>query len=288
MEYLKEIREEPGCCVAFGRFDGMHKGHKELIKTLVQTAKEKNVTSVLICIDLDQKATLLTTQEEKAFFAEQLGVDLFISLQSEKMSEEAFFKSVIVNQLKPSTLVIGECHISDSLTKAAVGSNVQIIPCENVCENQSLVTTEVLHEAFQQSDFERMHKLCGHPYMMIGVVEHGKALGRTVGMPTANLGVKENKLRPPSGVYATITTVNGKRLKGLTNIGKRPSVDDDERITIETFLLDFSGDLYDQKLILETHFFIRGVVKFNNLQEVQDQVQKDLEQTKKMLDKITD
>ena len=106
---------------------------------------------------------------------------------------------------------------------------------------------------------------------------HGKALGRTVGMPTANLGVGERKLIPRHGVYATLSTIDDESYKGLTNIGLRPSVDNYGYVTIETFVLDFAKDIYGKKIRVEVQEFIREVQKFDNLEEVKKQVGKDLE-----------
>ncbi len=113
-----------------------------------------------------------------------------------------------------------------------------------------------------------------------GKVVHGKALGRTVGMPTANIAADEKKL-PASGVYATKLIYDGKKLDSVTNIGRRPSVDEEKHITVETYIFDFAREIYDAEVALEIHKFIRPVMKFENLAEVQEQVQKDMLEVKK-------
>ncbi len=110
-----------------------------------------------------------------------------------------------------------------------------------------------------------------------GEVIHGKALGRTVGKPTANLKVAEGQVLPPDGVYASIGIIEGKRYKAVTNVGRRPSVDDDEKVTIETYFLELNEDLYGKELTLEFLGFIRPTKKFKNLNEVSEQIQKDIE-----------
>ena len=119
---------------------------------------------------------------------------------------------------------------------------------------------------------------------MIGEVEHGKALGRTVGMPTANLSSETDKIKPLDGVYATVVHVDDEVYKSMTNIGKRPSVDDFDYVTIEAFILDFARDIYGKTLVLEVHQFVRGVQKFANLEEVQKQVQKDIQKVREVLE----
>ena len=114
-------------------------------------------------------------------------------------------------------------------------------------------------------------------YTLKGEVVHGKALGRTVGKPTANLKVEKETLIPPSGVYATMGIIDGKHYKAVTNVGTRPSVDNDNRVTIETFFLELNEDLYGKEIILEFWGFIRPTIKFESLEQVSVQIQKDIE-----------
>ena len=95
-------------------------------------------------------------------------------------------------------------------------------------------------------------------------------------MPTINLSISANKKRPPEGVYATITHIDGKAYKGVTNIGRRPSVDTDDTVTIETFLFDFRRDIYGQKISLDIYTLIRDIIKFDGLEAVKRQVEKDI------------
>ena len=112
-----------------------------------------------------------------------------------------------------------------------------------------------------------------------GNIVHGKALGRTVDMPTANLDVTEGVI-PLEGVYATRITVQGNIYVGVTNIGRRPTVDRKSDVTVETYIADFSEDIYGEKVVLEVHKFLRPIQKFASLKEVQMQVQKDVEAAK--------
>lgn len=116
------------------------------------------------------------------------------------------------------------------------------------------------------------------PLVLTGEVVHGKALGRTVGMPTANLCIAEEL--PEPGVYATKIEVDGKVYDSITNIGMRPSVDESEEITVETYIFDFEEDIYGKTVKLEICSFLRTVMKFKNLEEVHKQVEKDILQAK--------
>lgn len=118
------------------------------------------------------------------------------------------------------------------------------------------------------------------PIILTGEVVHGKGLGRTVGMPTANLLVMEGEL-PEAGVYAGRVEVEGNQYKAVTNIGNRPSVDYDQQVTVESFIMDFEGDLYGKQMKLELVKYLRPVQKFSGLEGVLEQVKKDIAEAKK-------
>ena len=117
------------------------------------------------------------------------------------------------------------------------------------------------------------------PVVLIGKVVRGKALGRTVGMPTANLCITEGTM-PEEGVYATRIRIGDGVYTSVTNIGRRPTVDDESYITVETFIIDFDEEIYGEQAVLEVHKLLRPIQKFDSLKEVQKQVQKDAEMAK--------
>lgn len=121
------------------------------------------------------------------------------------------------------------------------------------------------------------------PLILAGKVVHGKALGRTVGMPTANIEICDENLLPECGVYATRILVGGKAYQAVTNIGLRPTVDKEQQITVEAHILDFEGEIYGENVVLEVHRFLRPVQKFGSLEEVHAQVKKDIEEARKCL-----
>lgn len=115
------------------------------------------------------------------------------------------------------------------------------------------------------------------PVLLTGRVVHGKALGRTVGMPTANIQVFDETLLPECGVYGTKIFIGDKVYQAVTNIGLRPTVDQEQQVTVEAHILDFEGDIYGENVALEIHRFLRPIRKFGSLEEVHGQVKKDIE-----------
>lgn len=122
------------------------------------------------------------------------------------------------------------------------------------------------------------------PLILTGTVVHGKAIGRTVGMPTANIAISDACNLPEYGVYATRLLVHGKVYQAVTNIGLRPTVDDKQEVTVEAHVLDFSDDIYGEIVQLEVCDFLRPIQKFSGLEEVYAQVKKDIEMAKNLLD----
>lgn len=289
MEYRDYIGEMNNTCVAFGSFDGMHKGHMAVLEELSVNGSASGRECVAVsCYSSKENAEkkVLTTEEEKKMYMEKAGVDCFISVDTDKenLTEEAFIEQMIIGKLGAKAIVAGaDSHNLECLKRAAQAAGATVIIVDTVMYKETPLTAQTIRNAFEKCEFDEITQMCGHPYTMLGEVVHGKALGRTVGMPTANLGVGSDKLMPPSGVYATMSTVDEEVYQGLTNIGTRPSVDNESHITIETFLLDFAKDIYGKKLTLEVHRYIRGVQKFDNLEEVQNQVQKDLDQVREYL-----
>ncbi|MEI7885382.1 MAG: riboflavin kinase [Clostridia bacterium] len=279
-------------CVTFGYFDGIHVGHSAVISKLWETSKV-GMTSVLISFDLDEsllgEKKLLSTEEEKRHLLEKNGPDIMISykVRTENVVTEAFIKDVLIEKLGTKVVVAGTSYEFIGLLRScATKFGFKIVECADVLYDRKLITSERILKELVNGTIAEANKLLGHAYLIMGKVVHGRELGRTVGMPTVNLGLNKFKQLPAFGVFGTISEIDEEKVKGLTSIGYRPSVDSDYYITIETYLLNFSGDLYDKTIALEIHIYIREIMKFNNIEEVKAQVNKDVELIRADLDMI--
>ena len=128
-------------------------------------------------------------------------------------------------------------------------------------------------------------KFLGHPHVLSGTVVHGKALGRKLGVPTANLRLPEGLAIPRFGVYACSCIIDGKRYPAVTNIGTRPTVEG-SGITVEPWILDYSGDLYDREITLEFHYFLRPEQKFPSLEALKEEICRNAEETRLYLKRL--
>lgn len=280
-------------CVAFGFFDGMHLGHQAVIH---QLCTREDLTPVVLSL-YDEEAPVVYTEGEKEHLLRSSGVEVMVSVpfaQVKAMTGAAFVRGVLVQKLLAKSVVVGEDvrFGSDGLGTEELlalgekyGFSVTVVPTVQL--DGEAVTTEALKKAIADGSFPRLSALLGHAYIMQGTIVHGKGAGHRHGMPTANLGVAENKLFPPYGVYGTLSYMDGAFFQGLTNIGLRPSDDDIPIPTVETFLLNFDRDIYDKAVILEVHAYIRGVMKFSGgLDEVRRQIDQDIEDVRAYMDKV--
>lgn len=278
--------------IAFGSFDGMHIGHQAVIKKL---HGYEGLTPVVVSFS-DEVNPIIYSECEKEYLLNNFEVEVMISLTKAKidnMTAEEFVRKILVSKLQVRSVVVGE-NLCFGYDKKGVdelkalgqelGFDVDVVPV--VCYEGEPVTTEAIKQCIVNGDFNKMTALLGHTYIMQGTVVHGKAAGRKHGMPTANLGVAENKLFPPHGVYATLSRMEGTFFRGMTNIGLRPSDDDIPIATIETWLMNFSRDIYGKRITLEVYTYIRGVVKFANLDEVRKQIDKDVLQIQTYMDDL--
>lgn len=280
--YFQQDVQLDNTCVAFGAFDGIHTGHMAVLDRL-KSYTQRGMTSVVVSLVQDeaslQERKVLSTEAEKQYLLAKTGLDVMLSYSADGKSDslKQFVKDVLLQQLGAKVVVVGSKDVQlDQLRTYAAEFGFALDVCDVVLADGEPVSADRIIEDLAAGRLEHATALLGHPYLFVGTVMHGKARGRLVGMPTANLSYKSYKQLPAHGVYGTLSDIDGHIVKGLTNIGKRPSDDNFDYVSIETFLLDFAQDLYDKTITLEIHVHIRGVIKFNSLEEVKQQVDRDI------------
>lgn len=283
MQHLYDIPGEmPPCCVAVGHFDGVHRGHLALARRLVEEARGRGLSPVLVSL-FDPDGTCLTTEREKALLFQDCGLDTMVSIEKnyllQAMSPAAFTQLILKGRINARCAVAGSDHADDF-------PGLETVPFPLVEEQGAPLSTRQLQSALEAADLDSYASLCGRPYMALGTIGHGRRLGRTVGMPTANLVLPRFKRRPAEGVYATVSTIGDEVYMGVTNVGHRPTVDNSKAVTVETNLLGVDRDLYDETELLEFYIYIRPVSKFDSLEQVKAQVDRDRSQVQDRLSTI--
>jgi riboflavin kinase/FMN adenylyltransferase len=156
-----------------------------------------------------------------------------------------------------------------------------IVPDQTLQEIR--ISSTYIRRQIELGDMETAVRFLGHPYLLTGTVVHGRQIGRKLGMPTANLVLPEGLALPKLGVYACVVQIGSQRFPAVTNIGLRPTVGG-QGITVEPWILDFSGDLYGKEITLEFYYFLRPEQKFPDLTALQQQIARDGEQTRRYLE----
>lgn len=280
--------------VAIGKFDGIHRGHQSLLQHILEQ-KNHGLQAVVFTFEpspavLFSGVTLpeLTTGKEKRGIFEKLGVDVLIEFPLDfttaAIEPEQFIERVLVGQMKTAYIAAG-ADLSfgkkgrgnaELLEKFAgqFGYRTEII--EKVCSEGIEISSSYVREVVKSGDMERAERLIGEAYSVCGVVAHGKKLGRRLGMPTVNLLPEKEKLLPPYGVYFSEVSVGERVYKGITNIGCKPTVNDEKQVGVETYLYDFAQDIYGKEITVRLFSFHRPERKFESVDALKRQMADDI------------
>lgn len=281
--------------VTIGTFDGVHIGHRKILKKLIKSAQKEGKKSVLLTffphprmvLQKDVNIQLLNTIEEKSSLLESLGLDYLIihpfDKEFSRLKALDFVRDVLVNQLKVSRLVIGYDHHFgknregniEQLTEYSqlFDFKVNEIPAQDI-DDVSVSSTKI-RTALQEGRLMTANKYLGYEYMITGQVVKGEQNGGKIGFPTANIYVEKSyKLIPKNGAYVVRAQWNNQQVFGMMNIGFRPTLDGNHK-TIEVHFFDFNQDLYNSELTIELLYFLRDEQKFDSLDELKLQLEKD-------------
>ncbi|MGN0235922.1 MAG: riboflavin biosynthesis protein RibF [Paludibacteraceae bacterium] len=273
-----------------GYFDGVHRGHRCLFGQLRQWAAEHGLTPAIYTFYEHPKEVvsgvcppLLTIPDERFRLLEQEGeVHVLSFAEIRSLTAAAFMHRL--HEEGVSMLLMGYDHHfgSDLLTDfrdyVRIGSEtgIEVVLAKELAEEGlGHVSSSSVRRALLASDVETANRMLGYTYSISGEVVRGNAIGRTIGFPTANLDYAPHKLLPPAGVYAGKCVAGETDYPALVNIGTNPTVGN-RKLTVEGYLAGFEGDLYGQRLCFELERFIRGEQKFNTLEELREQIEKDL------------
>lgn len=287
--------------IALGFFDGVHMGHGALLSLCVQRAKELGATPAAFTFDthpssliLHAPVPLLSTPTDRAGLMRRCyGIrDVIIGHYDERMMKtpwREFVTDYLMGENGAVHLVAGhDFHfgykgegnpqrLKDLCAELGIGCD--IVP--KVEEEGITISSTYIRTLIAQGEMERAVHFLGHPHVLTGVVRHGKRLGSTLGFPTVNLAIPAGVLPPAFGVYAArVVLESGESWPAVTNVGIRPTVDDGNAVTVESWLLDFDGDLYGREVRVEFYTYLRGEEKFATLEELRAQVMSDAQRAR--------
>lgn len=291
--------------VTAGTFDGVHLGHQKILKKLKNEAERLGGETVLITYwphprlvlqPNNNALQLLSTFPEKASLLELFGIDHLVKIpftqEFSDLSPEDYVRIILHERIKTKKFIIGYDHRFGNNRQGGLetlnalsetyGFDLEEIPRQDV--DAIGVSSTKIRKALQAKDIQKANTYLGRPYSLTGRVIEGDKIGRTMGFPTANLHIKETyKLIPGDGIYAVRVCIQYEKFDGMLNIGHRPTVGGQAR-SIEVHIFNFDKDIYNTEISLELIDYIRDEQKFDSLDLLQSQLEKDQSAVKEKLE----
>lgn len=294
---IDDIQIEQSTVLTVGSFDGVHRGHQQIIKQLNALSGDSNSLEVLVTFNPhpkevlspagDRSVELLTPLEEKLRLLEKLGLPLITVLpftrEFSKTGYREFVTNILIKKLKMKKMVIGHDHTfgrnreghAEQLEELGKSADFSVTVIQPFFLGKEIVSSSRIRQLLKSGEVEIANKLLGRKYSIQGIVEKGENRGTTLGFPTANIRPSSpNKLIPKKGVYAVEVELSGQRYRGMMNIGHRPTFNFDP-LTLEVHIFNFSGLIYGESIEVSCKKFIREEMKFRNPEELKSQIEKD-------------
>ncbi|HVN86376.1 MAG TPA: bifunctional riboflavin kinase/FAD synthetase [Candidatus Binatia bacterium] len=298
LRHLERVAPRPTPpVVTLGNFDGVHRGHQEILHRTVTAARAAGCEALAITfwphpaqvLAPSSGTVLITPLRQRLEQIAACGIDVIVAQRFSKrfaaVTAEAFVKDLLHRRLGARRIVVGHrvsfghnrAGNADVLRRLGADIGVAVDVVEPVRVANHLVSSSAVRTALRSGDLSHVRQLLGRPHSLVGRVVHGHHRGRTIGFPTANLRLHNDRggLLPPDGVYAVRARWQGRWYPGIANIGFNPTFGDRMR-SVETHLFDFDADLYRQRIEVAFIERLRGEVKFADAQALAAQIQRDV------------
>ncbi len=294
MEILNQCHQK--CAMALGNFDGLHLAHMEIINSCKMWAKKQGIKSGVLLFDrhtsefFGHKVKLLTTTKEKLEILEKSGIDFVCIMPFTKelaqTDGEKFLQDILAD-FSVNAFFVGYDYTygkgamgnADSLREYGKTKDFQVFVTNCMKKNNEEISSTAIRERVARGDMPGAKELLGRNYFICQEVVTGFGNGKKALFPTANLEIPEDKFLPCDGVYAGISLIGGKRYRAAVNVGKNPTFDAKKR-TVESYILDFSGELYGEDIRVEFLEMIRPEKKFESVSKLKEQITQDIEKIK--------
>ena len=302
-EELAKVKPQKETLLTVGVFDGVHLGHQRLLTHLRNEAQQRDLLTGVVTFKSHPQTVLsrgskllwLSNLETRTNLLRSFGIDVIVTLPFTPQLAELTareFVQLLKDYLKMRGLVVGPDFAlgknreggADQLRLLGqeMGFIVEVVP--PVVLDGQVISSSAVRVALAQGDMETVEKLFGRPFSLTGQVVTGDRRGRVLGFPTANLDVEPEQALPSDGVYVTVAHIDHESLPSVTNIGVRPTFGGGKRL-VEAYLLDYEGELREQRLRIDLLDKLRDEKHFDTAEELKAQIRKDVEQARAILDK---
>ena len=302
---INEYNEDKRSVVTIGTFDGLHHGHQKIFKRVINSSKNKNLSSVVltffphprVILNKYNDIKMIDTLDEKILHINKIGIDSLIIHPFDKnfslLSANQFIKDYLVEKLKMKHIIIGYDHRFGKGREASVTDlknyasdydfTVEEIQAQEI-EKIAISSTKV-RNSINNGDLKTTEKYLGRYFNLTGKVIKGDGLGKKIMYPTANIFIKEKyKIIPKDGVYLIKTFIKNKLYNGMMNIGHRPTIGANEK-SLEVHLFNFNKDIYGEQISVDIISKIRDEKKFSSIEALKDQLVKDENHCLKLINK---
>ncbi len=292
------------CVLTMGNFDGLHLGHRKVLRELLLRAAELKLPPVVLTyrehpghyIHFRHQVSILTPRQLKQQQFQELGLDqvffLLFTSETAHVTAADFLYDVIRPRFHPALIVAGyDCHFgyqregnAELLKREGAACGFETVQVEPVLSGGEIISSSAIRAHLGAGEIKAANAMLGRPYALYGSVTHGYKQGRRIGYPTANLNLADREqLIPAEGVYLSRVTIGSGHYFGLTNIGTNPTLKSTDQIEIETHILDFEQNVYDAVIQLDLLEYLRREIGFSSPEELRKGIAADIEQGKKLL-----
>lgn len=291
---LDELNIKDRTALAMGKFDGIHLGHKKLLNMILEQ-KQDGLKAAVFTFEpspeeffVGHTVRQLFTREEKRRAFENMGIDILIEFPltaaTAATPPEDFVRTILVEDLKAVYIAAGtDVSFGDKgrgdqylLRNMSKELGFELCLIDKVMLDGQEVSSTRVRNVVADGDMPMAKRLLGDYYSVSGIVEHGKHLGSTIGIPTVNVLPPVGKMLPPFGVYSSKVIIDGVEYNGMTNIGRKPTVSNSGQVGVETFIYDFDKDVYGKMIEVRLLEFKRPEMKFDSVEELKKQMQSDI------------
>lgn len=281
--------------VALGNFDGIHIGHRSLIETMVEESRRLNLKPSLLLFSNHTRSLVdkhtprsIISMDQKLEILEGLGVELVYIMEFDRdlmsLSPADFVEKILIDRMNTKLIVVGFDYRfghkasgdTKDLEELSKNFHYHLKVINPIKDGETVVSSSKIRELIREGRVEEAERSLGRPYTIIGKVIAGESRGTKLGFPTANIELGDNYVLPKTGVYYSHTKVDGKTYKSATNIGYNPTFNNNKTIKIETYILDFQGDIYGKTIEVSFKKFLRDDIKFNQVSDLISQMEADV------------
>ena len=303
IDFFDAYRAKNPSAITIGTFDGVHVGHKKIIKNLIEKSDGLSTTLLTffphprMVLQQDSDIKLINTIEERIQLLNETGLDTLIvypfSKEFSRLTAKDFVRDLLINRLNLKKIIIGYDHRFgrnrtaniDNLREFGSTFDFEVAEIKAKEIDDVTISSTKIRKALNEGDIETANSYLGYEFMLTGIVTSGKGLGKTINYPTANIHIKETyKLIPKQGVYVVKSIINDRTVFGMMNIGMNPTVEGKEQ-TIEVHFFDFSDDIYDEKIQVVLLDRLRDEQKFDSIEKLQEQLLKDKTRSLALIEK---